>query len=108
MFPCFFALLLPSVLAASFSPQEQLLGGLPFVLFTKGGRFLSEEQVTCSGHDHVAEQYQTDSGAHLIEYSHCRVSRARGYQQRPSLIAAEGDEMQVPLADPPLQSFRHK
>src|SRR5258708_27078571 len=59
-------------------------------------------------HDHETHDIRGTAPPHLLQNLQKEIARTRRPQQRPSLIAAEGDEMQIPSAVITFQFTRHK
>jgi hypothetical protein len=59
------------------------------------------------GREDVADESESVAATNLIENLDRQVPGARGGEQRPTLITAKCDEMQIAWADEAFQSFRH-
>ena len=60
-----------------------------------GGAGLAQEQVHMLGHEDVANESKAVTHSCLLKGANSQIARANGVQERPSLIAAKGDEMQI-------------
>ena len=69
---------------------------------------LAEEQVDVFWHDHVADQSEAVASADFLENLRSKIPGAGGGQERPSLVAAEGDEVQVAASGDALEIFGHR
>jgi hypothetical protein len=68
---------------------------------------LAEKQVDMFGHEHVANKSKAVTHARLFEGADGKIAGAKGVQERPSPVAAEGDEMQIAKPGDALKIFRH-
>jgi hypothetical protein len=60
-----------------------------------GGAGLAQEQVHMFGHEDVANESKTVAHSCLLKGANSQIAGVNGFQKRPSLIAAKGDEMQI-------------
>jgi hypothetical protein len=68
---------------------------------------LAEKQVDMFGHKHVANKSKAVTRSRLFEGADGKIAGANGVQERPSLVAAEGDEMQIAKPGDAFKIFRH-
>jgi hypothetical protein len=67
----------------------------------------ADEQMNVVGHDNVAHQGKPVAIAHFSQNLHKQIPRVRRGQQGQSPIATEGDEMEMALSIPAMESSRH-
>jgi hypothetical protein len=89
-------------------------GAPPFAVFAKGGLFplcCSEVVFSLSFFSHrfnLDHHARGTASPHLLQNLQEEIARTHRPQQRPPLIAAEGDEMQIPSSVIAFQFARHK
>jgi len=59
------------------------------------GAGLAKEQVDVFGHEDVANESKAVTRPRLLEGADGEIAGSNGVQKRPSLVTAEGDEMQI-------------
>jgi len=94
-------------LFAAQAAREALFEDLNDCRRSNRSRF-ADEQVDVFGHDDVADQSETVAGAHFFEDLHGKVSGADGVEERPSLVTAESDEMQIAATGDALEVLGHR
>ena len=60
-----------------------------------GGAGLAQEQVHMFGHEDVANESKAVTHSCLLKGANSQIASVNGFQKRPSLITAKGDEMQI-------------
>ena len=92
--------------SAAHAARQTLLEDLQDLGRRRERRF-ADQQMDVIGHEDVPDQSESIARAHLAENLHGEVSGANGSKEMPALIAAEGDEMKITLANDALETLGH-
>ena len=68
----------------------------------------ADEQVNVFRHDDIADDGKAIGAAGWLEHAKEKIAAARGVQKRKTTVAADSDEVQVPLAVVSLEITRHR
>ena len=99
-------LALAAAFLSAYSAREPLLEDLDDSCGSRGAGF-ADEQVHMLGHENEADQRKAIASTYFLENLDGHIPDASRAQQRPALIATEGDEMQVTPAADTFQMVRH-